>query len=78
MTQGYLVSPTISSIVVDAVVSEVLLEVCRPQKAHPGLCWEAREDSTVFYAEDRFIASCNTILVQTTLMALARMFEKDV
>ena len=33
VTQGDPVSPTIFNIVVDAVVSEVLLEVCGPQES---------------------------------------------
>ena len=36
MTQGYPVSPTIFKIVVDAVVREVILEVCGPQEAQHG------------------------------------------
>ena len=43
VTQGEPVSPTIFNIVVDAVVREVLLEICGPQEAHHGFIWSAGE-----------------------------------
>ena len=56
VTQVYPVSPTIFNIVVDAVVSAVLLEVCGPHVAQHGLGWSAGEDNICFYADDRRIA----------------------
>ena len=49
MTQGNPVSPTIFNIVVDAVVTAVLLEVCGPQEAHQWFGWAAGDYKIVLY-----------------------------
>ena len=78
VTQGDPVSLTIFNIVVDAVVREVLPEVCGPQEAHHGFVWVAGDHTILFYAYDRQIAGHNTIWVQTALAAMVRMFERVV
>ena len=64
VTHGYLVSPTIFNIVMDAVVRVVLLEVCGPQEEHHGFVWEVGEHNIIFYANDGCIAGHNCIRVQ--------------
>ena len=45
VNQGYLVSPTVFNIMVDAVAREVLLEICGPG-------WATGEHNIVFYGDD--------------------------
>ena len=61
MTQGDPVYPTIFNIVVDPVVREVMLEVCRPQEAHIKFGWEAGEHNIFFYEDNSRIAGSNPI-----------------
>ena len=63
VTQGGPVSPTIFNIVVDAVVSAVLLEVCGLHESQHGLGWAAGEHNIVLYAEDSHIVGRNPIWV---------------
>ena len=46
----------IFTIVVDAVVWEVMEVVCSPQEAYHGMVWEAGERNLVFYADDVMIS----------------------
>ena len=43
LKQGYPVSPAVFNIVVEAVVRELLLEVCGPQEAQNGIRWATGE-----------------------------------
>ena len=52
VTQGKLASPMIFNIMVDAVVREVLEEVCGLQEAQHGMGWAEREWNLVFYADN--------------------------
>ena len=61
MTQGDLLSPTVFSIVVRAVVGEVLLEVFGPQEAQHGIGWVVGEHNIFFYADDGRIVGRNPI-----------------
>ena len=76
MTKGESVSPTILNILVDAVIREALLEVCGYRESHSGFGWAAVEHNVWFYAYDGRVAGCNLILVQTSLTAMVRMFER--
>ena len=66
----------IFNIVVDAVVTAVLLEVCGPQDAHHWFGWATGEQNIVLYTEDGCIAGINHIWLKTTLTAMVRMFER--
>ena len=48
VTQGYLVSPTIFNIVVDAVVRADLLEVYGPQEDSHGFGWRRYSTTSIF------------------------------
>ena len=76
VNQGDTVSQTIFNIVVDTVVKAVLLEFCRPQDAHHGLCWEAGGHSIILYADYGCIVGSNHIWVQKTITAVVRMFKR--
>ena len=56
VTQGDSASLLIFIILVDAVVLEVLEEVCSPQEAHNGMEWEAGERNLVFIVDSGRIA----------------------
>ena len=73
VTKGGPVSLKIFNIVVDAVVREVLLEVCGPQEEHKGLGWVASEHNIFFYANDGRIVGRKPILVQRILAVVVRM-----
>ena len=75
VTQGDPVSPTILNILVNSVVRVVMLEVCRPQEAHHGLCWWVGEHNSILYVYDGRIAERNLVWVHMTLTAVVRMFE---
>ena len=76
MTQGGPVSPEIFNIVADAVLREVLLEVCGPQEAQHGFGWSTGGQKIYFYEYHRQIAGRNPIWVQTALTAMVRMFDR--
>ena len=52
VTQGNPASPMIFTILVDAVVREVIEKVCSPQVVQHGMGWAAGEMNLVFYADD--------------------------
>ena len=72
--QGEPASLMIFNILVNAVVREVLLEVCGHQEAHHGFFWAAGEQNIALYADEVCIAGWDPIWVQTTLTAMVRMF----
>ena len=76
VTQGYPVSPNIFNVKVDTFIRVVLLEVCGPQMAHQGLGWSVGEHNIFFCADDGRIVGPDPFWVQTTLMAMVRMFKK--
>ena len=78
VTKWDLVPPTIFIIVVNAVVWDILMEVCGPQESQHGLVWVTGKYGTVFYADNGGIMGRNPIWVQGTLTALVRMFGRDV
>ena len=73
--QGDPVSTTILKTVVDTLVREVLVEVCRHQEAHHGFSWAAGGHSIFFYADNVSMAGSKPIWFQTTLIAMVRMFD---
>ena len=74
VTQRDPFSPTISNIVVDAVVSVFLLEIGGPREAYNGLVWVAGEHNIILYAVNGRIPGCNPIWFQTTLKKVVRIF----
>ena len=76
LTQGYPVSLMIFSIVVGAVVQEVLGVVCIPQEAQHGLVWEAGERNIIFYANNGRIAGRDYVWVQDALSVTVAMFRR--
>ena len=52
VTKGYPVSLKIFSILVDALVGSVLLEVYGPHEEHHGFVWALGEENIVFYVYD--------------------------
>ena len=69
-------TPTIFTIIVDAVIRAVLLQVFVPQESQHGIGWDMVKKSIFFYADYVQIADRNPIWVQKTLMALVCMFER--
>ena len=78
VTQGDPVSSKIFNIVVDAVVREVILDVCGPQEKHHRFGWSAGEHCIVFYADDERIAGRNPIWLQMNTTYMVRMFVRVV
>ena len=76
VTQGDPVSRTMFTILVDAVVRLVLLEVCVPQEEPHGFEWAAGKHIIYFCADDGHIAGRNPIWLQIILTAMVRMFER--
>ena len=76
MTQGDPLSPMIFNIIMDAMVREVLQEVCGPQESQYGFGWEAVEHNIWFYADDRRIAGKNPVWLHTALTTMEIMFDK--
>ena len=60
----------------EAVVREVLLEVCVPQEAHHGFGWSEGEHKICFYEDYGQIVGHNPIFVQTTLTEMMNMLNK--
>ena len=74
MTQGNPAYPMIFNIVLDAVVREVLEEVCSPQDSQHGMVWAAGERNLVFYAYDGRIAGRDHEWVQDALTVTVAIF----
>ena len=74
VSQGDPVSPTTPNILVDAVVREVLQEVCEPQEVQHVSGWAAREHNIVLYADNVRIEGRNPIWVHTTFTSKVRIF----
>ena len=64
----------IFNIVVDAVVREVLEEVCSPQEVQNGMGWAAGERNLVFYVDDGRIVGQYHEWVQDALTMTVAMF----
>ena len=77
MTKEDPISPTLSNIIVDAVVRAILWEICGLQNDQNGFGWSAGEHNICFYANYRRIAGQYPILVQTYLTTMVRMFERS-
>ena len=76
VTQGDLVSPTIFTTVVDALLRAVQLEVCVPQETQNGFRLRSSKNNICFYSDDGRIAGHNPIWVHTGLTAMVRIFER--
>ena len=77
LTLGDPASPMIFNILVGAVVTAVLDEVCRPQEAHHGLGWASEERNLIFYANNGRIEGKDLEWVQGKLLVWQCFAEWD-
>ena len=78
MTQGDLVSLTLSNIIVDAVVRATLKDICGTQEDQHISGWLSGEHNICFYADDGRIAGRDPIWVQAALTTMVRIFKRVV
>ena len=76
VTQGFLLSPTIFNVVVDAVVQHWVTRVLEESEARRELGKERRHQEALFYADDGMVASSDTVWLQGAFNVLIGLFDR--
>ena len=76
MTQGELLSPTISNVVVDVVVRHWVHGVVEEAEAWGETGRESRHQAALFYADDGMVALLDPAWLQGTFNALVGLFDR--